>query len=266
MREIETLQCYICYEEGSDTKPLAIDPPPCDCKGSIAIHKACLQEILGEKLITTCSVCGKKYNPIYIPEFETGVIREVTTEGHKLKYHLNERFEKHGLYQEWYSSGQLYLQINYKNGKIHGLYEAWHPGGQLYQKMNYENGKLHGPYEEWHRNGELHICHEYVHGKIHTPLKYYRYGKIYMVGRYICDGTIDKGVYMEKYNENNGTLVYCTEYYNGQKNGIYEAWDKHGNLESYSGYYQNDYKVKDLEGNGKEKGMEKGKGMGCTIT
>jgi hypothetical protein len=57
--------------------------------------------------------------------------------------------------------------------------------------------------------------------------------------------------------------VYCTEYYNGQKNGIYEAWDKQGNLESYSGYYQNDYKVKDLEGNGKEKGKEKGKG--CTI-
>jgi len=70
-------------------------------------------------------------------------------------------------------------------------------------------------------------------------------------------------IYIERYNKD-GSLSYCKEYYNGIENGIYESWDDHGNLESFSGYYQNGKKVKDLEGN--EPGVkQKGKERGCTI-
>jgi len=169
---MEVLQCYICYEEGSDTKPLAIDPRPCDCKGSIAIHKACFQDVIEKNMRTNCAACGKYYNPVYCIGYEKGVVYDTGNHGMRRKYHVNERFEKHGLYQEFWPGGQIYRQIDYENGKIHGLSRAWHNDGQLW------------------------LCQKYIHGKTHTPLKYYMNGKIYKVERFICDGTKEGGIYI----------------------------------------------------------------------
>jgi antitoxin component YwqK of YwqJK toxin-antitoxin module len=227
---MDALQCYICYEEGSDTKPLALDPPPCDCKGSIAIHKACLQEVL-VKNVFVCSACNKHYSEKYFPGYDKDAIYEIDNDGYKLKYYVNDRFEKHGLYQKICKSGNLYIQANYENGKLHGLYEEFYSGNEIRTRI------------------------QYFHGKTHGPVKRYIFGKLFMVERIICDGI----KIQTHYNKNNGSIMIYKEVdCNDSMNGMYQSWDINGNLEkNLAGYYRNGEKVKDLE--------VIGKGVGCTI-
>jgi len=49
-----------------------------------------------------------------------------------------------GLYTEWWESGGLMLECNYKNGKLDGLYTEWGSGGKVELKCNYKNGVKDG--------------------------------------------------------------------------------------------------------------------------
>jgi hypothetical protein len=40
--------------------------------------------------------------------------------------------KKIGLYEGWYSNGQLRYRFNYSDGKKYGLYEEWYENGQSY--------------------------------------------------------------------------------------------------------------------------------------
>ena len=46
----------------------------------------------------------------------------------RLRYSVNKNGKEHGLYRSWHSNGNLYYELNYKNGKRH----YW----------NYKNGKI----------------------------------------------------------------------------------------------------------------------------
>ena len=57
---------------------------------------------------------------------------------------INEKGERHGYWEEYYSNGQLWCKGNYVNGKQHGYWEDYYENGQLNFKGNYVNGKQHG--------------------------------------------------------------------------------------------------------------------------
>ena len=63
------------------------------------------------------------------------------------EYTVNSEGKTHGLYQKWYSNGQLREEIKYVNGKIHGLHQSWFENGQLEEEINYVNGKKQGLYQ-----------------------------------------------------------------------------------------------------------------------
>jgi len=48
----------------------------------------------------------------------------------------------HGKRKEWYETGQLRMDIDYKNGKLHGQVLTYWDGGQIKRKDKYEEGKL----------------------------------------------------------------------------------------------------------------------------
>ena len=58
----------------------------------------------------------------------------------------NDKGERHGPWEEYYSNGKLYWRKNYVNGKLHGLYECYWFNGNLDYKVNYVNGKGHGEF------------------------------------------------------------------------------------------------------------------------
>ena len=61
------MSCYICLEEGQ-----LMNVSGCDCKGSIAIHQACLQEwIVKADNPFKCTVCKGDYAGSFLTNFLT---------------------------------------------------------------------------------------------------------------------------------------------------------------------------------------------------
>jgi antitoxin component YwqK of YwqJK toxin-antitoxin module len=60
-----------------------------------------------------------------------------------------ERFE--GLWTQWYESGQMQMNTNFKEGEMEGFYADWYENGQ---KRSEGNSKLGGLRIEWHENGQ----------------------------------------------------------------------------------------------------------------
>jgi antitoxin component YwqK of YwqJK toxin-antitoxin module len=67
----------------------------------------------------------------------------------------DEKGKRHGLWEEYYSNGQLSYKGNYVNGEEHGLWERYYFNGQLWYKGNYVNRKEHGYWEWYFDNGDL---------------------------------------------------------------------------------------------------------------
>ena len=78
----------------------------------------------------------------------------------------NEKGERHGYWEDYYTDGQLSSKGNYVNGKEHGYWEYYWNNGQLMFKVNYVNGKRHGYWESYYDNGRLHYKGYYDMGKI----------------------------------------------------------------------------------------------------
>jgi len=55
--------------------------------------------------------------------------------GYKMKHYILPNGSKYGLYQEWYTNGELRVECAYKDGKKEGLYRQWYPNGQLSHEM-----------------------------------------------------------------------------------------------------------------------------------
>lgn len=72
--------------------------------------------------------------------------------------------QKDGLFECWFSDGQLYYRVNHKDSQKEGLYEVWYENGQLWRRENYKSGELDGLSEEWFRNGKLKRRTNYVNG------------------------------------------------------------------------------------------------------
>jgi antitoxin component YwqK of YwqJK toxin-antitoxin module len=78
----------------------------------------------------------------------------------------NERGEKHGYWEFYYSDGKLMRKGNLVNGKVDGYWEEYYDNGQLEMKGNWVNGKLDGYWEWYHPNGKLESKGNFVNGKL----------------------------------------------------------------------------------------------------
>ncbi|MDG1146746.1 MAG: hypothetical protein P8N52_00440 [Crocinitomicaceae bacterium] len=59
-----------------------------------------------------------------------------------------------GIYQEYYSNGELESEFNYKNGKKEGLCREWYSDGKLESEFNYKENKKEGFCKKWYSNGK----------------------------------------------------------------------------------------------------------------
>ena len=64
--------------------------------------------------------------------------------------------KKTGIWEEYYSNGQLYKKGLYVNGLRDGYFEYYGGDGELLYKGYYKDDKMDGIWEEYHINGKLH--------------------------------------------------------------------------------------------------------------
>jgi hypothetical protein len=152
MEEKQT--CYVCYEVETRMNPYVKEPSPCICKGSLVIHKQCLDKILKSSRI--CGICKTKYNSYYIP-MRNGleIVVEVNEYGDIIEYTVDEEGDKQGEQIEKTQSGEILSITHYKNGLLHGKYTSWYPSGQIECECHCINNKIEGELKSWHPNGVL---------------------------------------------------------------------------------------------------------------
>ena len=68
---------------------------------------------------------------------------------------INEKGNSHGLWEVYWSNGQLMYKGNYVDGNRHGYWEVYWDNGQLCYKANFVDGKQNGYWEWYCSNGQL---------------------------------------------------------------------------------------------------------------
>jgi antitoxin component YwqK of YwqJK toxin-antitoxin module len=77
----------------------------------------------------------------------------------------NERGEKHGYWEEYWSNGQLLWKGNFVNGNRDGYWEWYYTHGQLISKGRYVNDKREGYWEDYYSSGQLMRKGNFVNGR-----------------------------------------------------------------------------------------------------
>lgn len=150
----EDILCYICYEPETKENSYVKEPSPCICKGSILIHKKCLQKLVQKSRI--CSICKTKYKVQYLPNINgLELITEVAPNGDTIQYTVNETGKKHGINTERKQSGEIVSRTNYENGLLNGDYKTWYLNGQLECHCYCLQNRIEGEFKSWYQNGRL---------------------------------------------------------------------------------------------------------------
>lgn len=242
--------CYYCYEEASTENPFAVTPKPCLCRGSICIHRSCLQEILTRT--NNCGICKAPYNAFYRCQLNADGSIEEVKRGILHRYFVNDAGEYHGAYRTYHldnetiyeektfsngilhgtyiryaANGQVKATVIYENGEKDGIEVAYHDNGILAVETNYSNGLKHGLQRVWHNNGQMseekHYEADYEHG---LCKRWFQDGTLHLETDYV-DGEI-YGTSTSWYET--GQMRIRAEYKNGRSDGLVEKWYENGVL------------------------------------
>ena len=72
----------------------------------------------------------------------------------QLSFYNYQNGEPHGLWNEWFPSGQQKRAMQFKNGQREGKAIEWNEEGDKTAEANYKDGKLHGTITRWSADGE----------------------------------------------------------------------------------------------------------------
>jgi len=227
--ETDVDQCYLCYGPASAEDPFAVDPKPCQCTGSIVLHKSCLQQLMSRS--ATCSICKGTYNRVYLATEDDCVVKYI--DKCKIKYKINAVGQKDGPFEIWYWNQQVQGRIKerctYVADKLEGTYEQWYENGNRWQRYSAVGGRREGLYEAWHMNGHLWVRCNYRDGKLEGLYEsFHKYGRA--LHKYNLVNGKREGLY-EHWHEN-GVLAARGNYVGGEMHGIYEEWHENGQMKS----------------------------------
>ncbi len=74
--------------------------------------------------------------------------------------------------KDYYESGQLRWEGNFKDGKREGIAKSYYESGQLWKEANLKNGKQHGLVREYYQNGTIKYIDTYEYGTMISQKKY----------------------------------------------------------------------------------------------
>lgn len=124
-----------------------------------------------------------------------------------------------GLWQRFYSSGNISEEQNYIKGKYNGVGKEFYNKGQVKVIKNYKDGKLDGSWLEYYESGIKRSEGTYKNGnKSGTYTDFFENGKISQVEKFDKKG---RSVFIRGYSTNGRLAVVKDIDKNG--NGIYEV-------------------------------------------
>lgn len=137
---------------------------------------------------------------------------------------------------EYYANGDVFAEMDFKNGKQHGSEKKYHKNNNLFSETLYINGEPYGTYETFYSNGKLQERGQYESGKLEGRFEaYYENGQLESEGTY-----------------SNGVPDGVTKYFDSDGRKHYEYDWKKGEIISYRYYNKNG----DILAGGKRKGGE----------
>ena len=78
-----------------------------------------------------------------------------------------------GVVNQYYESGALEIEENYKDGKKEGIAKEYYENGKLKTESNWKNGKENGIHKEYYENGALESEQNYIDGKADGVIELY---------------------------------------------------------------------------------------------
>lgn len=140
--------CYICLGPETDAEKF-IQYDTCKCKGSLKIHWPCFSEIMLKRKKHNCDICKSEFNFNSGVQIEYPAKKECPAKKTKvIVMDITERkiFSKDGILLH---EGKLI------NDKEHGIWKEYYPSGELEVEKTYVNGILHGPAKIYNKSGTL---------------------------------------------------------------------------------------------------------------
>ncbi len=214
MEDIEP-QCFVCSQEEGPF----MDVMPCACRGSIALHQECYNEL--KKYHSSCSVCHTEYPSEYRDglRIERGFANGAT---HHYEVTLDDDGQFHGTYREWNSQNKLIKQYQYHRDSKDGICKSFYPSGSLRKKYSYENGEKDGLCIIYFENGQIMLEINYSDGAEHGLYKrYHANGKLAEECTYVdnvCQG-------IARTYLTNGQLHVCSSFKDGKLDGYMFTFD-----------------------------------------
>ncbi len=127
--------------------------------------------------------------------------------------------------RNYFTTGQLQSEGNYRKGKMHGPWKTYNRFGKLLSEFTYADGQLQGKGIEYFPSGEKKYGMEYKDNELHGYFtEYYRHGQVKQEGwfqngnreqqwlTWFPDGTLETDSY---YRRNNLTGTYYTYFQDG---------------------------------------------------
>ncbi len=127
---------------------------------------------------------------------------------------------------EYFATGGIYQEIQFKDGEPHGFEKTYHLNNRLFSEIIYEKGTPVGEYKTFHSNGNIKELGTYENGKFHGPFKIFYY-----------DGTLHSEI-----TYNNGELHGIYRSYDTDQKLFYEYENQKGKIISYT-FYNKDGKI-----------------------
>jgi len=169
-----------------------------------------------------------------------------------------------GIVKEYFESGSLLAEYNYKGGKLEGKSKGFYENGAFRGEWNYQNGKLEGINKVYYGNGKLNYELNYKNDKRDGISKYYDENENLI---YEWSYKEDKLEGISKGYYESGKLNKEYNYKDGKREGTSKEYYQSGKLRSIE-TYKNGQKINkkeyDDKGNlisGKDYSVEEKKGQ-----
>jgi len=229
--------CYICYEEGTESKPF-IKKQVCKCKGSIKCHQICLEiskfntnPSISKNFKNTCSICKTPYNVnSFLDEcnwqiYEERNVKYIT--GIKI---TDEGIVKHGDYYRLENLMYIYSiaeKGSYYDNCKDGLWEHFHINGNLRSSELYHKGKKHGKFVVYFDNKEIYQEGEYVNDKLHGIYRVKLSSNSDIIFKNVYEYGTPIGIHAEclDYDIFEGMKIYRGSYVNGLRDGVWTLYN-----------------------------------------
>lgn len=133
--------------------------------------------------------------------------------------------KREGDWQLYYPSGDLWIEMSYKNDLLDGEYIVHAVNGQIVKKVQLSNGVRNGTYEEWSTTGNKLVEEYYKNGEKDGVQKGWSEQDSYYLKTiaFYTNGVLNGESY---YFAQNGDTLSHANYHNGERNGICKVYDR----------------------------------------